>query len=539
MKWSENMPTKHILRELCRYKIGTYADIIYRNALLYANQEAFVYGDARVTFSDYNTRINSLIHALNQMGVKKGDVIGILSWNCLEYVDVYGAAMKGGFIASPFNPRLQAKELEYIINYSEANTLFVGPELVEVVSALRPRLPKVRNFISLEGSTASMIAHHDLLASHSGQEPDIQVDEDDPVTIIYTSGTTGVPRGALYTHRRFIEDSKTRVIDMSMQPGDKHILMSPLFHIAGNTYLRASLYSGGCNVILKFFNPAVTLQTIQDERATHIEIVPTHLVAMLNLPNLNHYDISSMKVMWYAASPMPLEVIRKAIKVFGPIFNQGYGQTESGPSVSHLSKEDHNVLDRQEKEQKKLISAGQPDIGVHVRIVDEKGNDVKPGEIGEIIVQSKQLMVEFWRKPDDTGKTLVDGWLHTGDMGYYDESGYIYIADRKRDMIISGGENVYPRAVEDVLYQHPSVLEVAVIGVPDPYWVEKVHAVVVLKPGKSVGAEELIDFCRDKIAHYKAPKSVEFVASLPKTAAGKILKRELRARYWPDSKSPN
>jgi acyl-CoA synthetase (AMP-forming)/AMP-acid ligase II len=244
-----------------------------------------------------------------------------------------------------------------------------------------------------------------------------------------------------------------------------------------------------------------------------------------------------MKLIWYAASPMPLEVIKKAMKVFGPIFSQGYGQTESGPMISHLSKEDHNVLDKTEEEQKKLMSTGQPDIGVHVRIVDEEGNDVKPGEVGEIIAQSKQMMVEFWRKPDDTGKTIVDGWLHTGDMGYYDERGYIYIADRKRDMIISGGENIYPREIEDVLYQHPSVLEVAVIGVPDPYWVERVHAVVVLKPGESVSAEELIDFCRGKIARYKAPKSVEFVASLPKSAAGKILKRELRGRYWTDSKS--
>jgi len=532
MGWRERMPTKNILRELCRYNIGTYADVIYRNALLYPGQEAFVYGDTRITFSEFNTRVNKLIHALQAMGVKKGEVIGILSWNCLEYADVYGAAMKGGFIASPFNPRLREDELEYIINYSEANTIFVGPELLEVGNSLRPRLPKVKNFISFEGSAPSMIAHHDLLASHSGQEPDVQVDEDDPVCIIYTSGTTGVPRGALYTQRRFIEDSKTLVIDMGLQPGHKRVLITPLFHVAGNTHFRSSLYIGGCNIILKFFDPAATLQIIQNERATHMDLVPTHLVAMLNLPDLNKYDISSMKFLWYGASPMPLEVLKKGMKVFGPIFAQGYGQSESGPAISHLSKEDHNVLDRPEKEQKKLVSAGRPDIGVQVRIVDDEGNDVKPGEVGEIIVWSKHIMVEYWHKPDDTRTNIVNGWLHTGDMGYYDEEGYIYIVDRRKDMIISGGENVYPREVEEILYRHPAVLEAAVIGVPDPYWIEKVHAVVVTKKGASTTAEELIAFCKERIAGYKAPKSVEFVDSLPKNPAGKILKRELREKYW-------
>jgi acyl-CoA synthetase (AMP-forming)/AMP-acid ligase II len=525
------MAAKYILKELCRYNAGTWADIIYRNALLYPDQEAFVYGDTRLTFAEFNARVNKLIHALHEMGVKKGDVLGILSWSCLGFVEVYGAAMKGGFIASPFNPRLQANELDYIINYSEASTLFVGPELVEVANALKPRLAKVKNFISLESSAPGMIAHDDLLKSHAGEEPDVKIDEDDPVCIIYTSGTTGMPRGALYTHRRFIEDSRTLVIDMRLKPGDKRVQITPLFHIAGNTHFRASLYSGGCNIIIKFFDAAETLKIIQDERATHMDFVPTHLVAMLNLPDLDKYDISSMKFLWYGASPMPLEVLKKGMKVFGPIFAQGYGQSESGPAISHLSKEDHNVLDRPEKEQKKLTSAGRPHTGVHVRIVDEKNRDVRPGTVGEIIVQSQHIMAEYWHKPEDTKETLVDGWVHTGDMGYYDEEGYIYIADRKKDMIISGGENVYPREVEEVLYSHPAVMEVAVIGVPDPYWIEKVHAVVVTKKGASTTAEELIAFCKKKIAGYKVPKSVEFVASLPKNPAGKILKRQLREKY--------
>jgi long-chain acyl-CoA synthetase len=526
------MPKRNILSELSRYKIDTFAHIIHRHALLQPDQEAFVYGSQRITFSEFNARVNSLIHALLVMGVKKGDVIGILSWNCLGFAEVYGAAMKGGFIASPFNTRLKERELEYVINYSEANSLFVGPELMEMANQLRPHLPKVKNFISLEASVPGMIYHRDLLTNYSKAEPDVQIDEDDPVCILYTSGTTGMPRGALYTQRCLIDDTETVVIDMSLKPGHRHVQITPLFHIAGNQHFRGFLYIGGCNIIMKFFDPAATLQTIQDERATHVDIVPTHVAAMLNLPDLDKYDISSLKFLWYGGSPMPLEVLKKGMKVFGPIVAQGYGQTESGPNISHLSREDHNVLDRPEKEQRKLRSAGKPDIGVQVRIVDEKGNDVQPGEVGEILARSKHIMVEYWHKPEETNTTLVNGWIHTGDMGYCDEEGYLYIADRKKDMIISGGENVYPREVEEVLYQHPTVLEAAVIGVPDPYWVERVHAVVVTKKGASTTAEELTAFCKKQIAGYKTPKTVEFVDSLPKNAAGKILKRELREKYW-------
>jgi acyl-CoA synthetase (AMP-forming)/AMP-acid ligase II len=509
-----------LLKELSRYKIGTWADIIYRDALLYPNQEAFIYKDRRTTFSEFNTRVNRLIHALHGMSIRKGDILGILSWNCLGFTEVYGAAMKGGFIASPFNPRLQASELEYIINYSEANTLFVGPELLEV-----------RNFICLEGSPAGIMTYENLLSSHSEQEPDIQVDEDDPVGIIYTSGTTGVPRGALYNQRRFVEDSKNLSMDMELQLGHKRCQITPLFHIAGNTHFRSSLYIAGCNIIMKSFDPAETLNTIQREHVTHMDIAPTHLVAMLNLPDFNKYDISSLKVLWYGGSPMPLEVLKKGIKAFGSIIVQGYGQSESGPTISHLSKEDHDVLDKPQDEQKKLASAGRPDIGVQIRIVNDKDEDVEAGEMGEIIVRCKQVMVEYWHKPDDTQANIVNGWLHTGDMGYYDEEGYIYITDRKKDMIISGGENVYPKEVEEILCQHPVVLEVAVIGVPDAYWVEKVHAVVVIKEGANVSEEEIISFCKGKIAGYKIPKSIEFVDMLPRNSTGKVLKRELKERY--------
>jgi acyl-CoA synthetase (AMP-forming)/AMP-acid ligase II len=273
------------------------------------------------------------------------------------------------------------------------------------------------------------------------------------------------------------------------------------------------------------------MQTLEDEQATDIHIVPTHLVSMLNVPEINSYDLTKLNRIWYAASPMPLELLRKGIERFGPVFAQGYGQTESGPDISILSMESHNVINKSPEEQKLLTSCGQPCLWVHVRIVDDNGNDVEPGVVGDIIVQSKSVMVGYWRKPDLTKETIVNGWLYTGDMGYYDEQGYMYIVDRKKDLVISGGENIYPREVEELLYRHPAVSECAVIGVPDEKWVERIHAVIALKTGQSATEDEIINFCKENIARYKAPRSVEFVEILPKSPQGKILKKELRTKY--------
>jgi len=290
------MTDKYILKELCRYNIGTFSDVIYRNALLHPEREVFIYKSKRITFSEYNTRVNSLINALRKMGDKKGDVIGILSYNCLEYADFFGAAWKGGYIASPFNFRLQTRELEYLINYSEANTLLVGPEFIDTIDSIKGKINKVNNFISIEKMTGDMVSFDELLRNESGEEPDIQVDEEDPLAIVYTSGTTGLPRGALYTQSRFMDNTKNLVMEMGLQPGDKHIQVMPLFHIGGIHHFRAFLYIAGSNVIMyqRSFDPAATLKVIQDEKATDIDIVATHLVAMLAVPDKEKYDISSI-----------------------------------------------------------------------------------------------------------------------------------------------------------------------------------------------------------------------------------------------------
>jgi acyl-CoA synthetase (AMP-forming)/AMP-acid ligase II len=534
-----------LLRELSRYQLGTFADIIYRNAILYPDSEAFVCGSERIGFKSFNERVNGLIHGLQALGIHKGDIIGILSWNRLEYPEVFGAAMKGGFILAHFNPRLQAEELIHVINDSEARVVFLGPEFGEMIARIHKRLSKAELFLTFGDAEGQMIAYREVLESHSNEEPEPNVREEDPLVIFYTSGTTGIPRGSIYTHRQKMENTSIKALDIGVEFGDRHLVVLPMFHIGGDSHIWPFFLMGGCNVIMPrpSFDPAEALQAIAQEQITDVHIVPTQLVSLLNLPDIERYDLHSLKRIWYAASPMPTEVLKRGLSVFGPIFMQGYGQTESGPDVTVLNKASHRDAMGSTEAQSVLASCGQPCIRVHVRIVDETGHDVEAGKIGEIIVKSKRIMTEYWRKPDETKETIRDGWLYTGDMGYYDEQGFIYIADRKKYMIITGGENVYPKEVEDVLYRHPAVKEAAVIGVPDPYWVERVHALVVFRENAQAAEEDIISFCKEHIAHYKAPKSVEFVESLPKNPQGKILKKEIRAKYWkqqaPDAEEGN
>jgi long-chain acyl-CoA synthetase len=527
------MSGKLVLRELSRYQLGTFADIIYRNAILYPESEAFVCGPERMSFEGFNERVNRIIHGLQSLGILKGDIIGILSWNRLEYPEVFGAAMKGGFVLAHFSPRLQAQELIHVINDSEPRVLFLGSEFVETIAGIRNHLSKTACFLTFGEAEGQMMAYGEMLESQSKEEAEPTVEEDDPFTIFYTSGTTGIPRGAIYTHRQKMENTIMKALDIGVEFGDRHLVVLPMFHIGGDSHIWPFFLMGGCNVIMPrlSFDPAEALQAIAKERITDVHIVPTQLISLLNLPDIEQYELPHLKRIWYAASPMPTEVLKRGLSVFGPIFMQGYGQTESGPDVTVLNRANHRYSGESTETQSVLASCGQPCIRVHVRIVDQAGRDVEPGEIGEIIVKSRKNMTGYWRRPEETKETIRDGWLHTGDLGYYDERGFIYIADRKKDMIITGGENVYPKEVENVLYGHPAVQEAAVVGIPDPYWVERVHAVVMLKGNAQATEEDIISFCREQIAHYKAPKSVEFVEFLPKNPQGKILKREIRSRY--------
>ena len=527
------MSNKLLLKELSRYQLGTFADIIYRNAILYPENEAFVCGSERISFKDFNERVNRLIHGLKGLDIQKGEVIGILSWNCLQYTEVFGAAMKGAYVIAHFNPRLKEQELVHVINDSRAIVLFVGSNLIEVVDNIRHKLSHTKIILSFEDKGVNMLAYRDVVAGRSNEEPQPEVKEHDPLVIFYTSGTTGIPRGAVYTHQQKMENACMKALDIGLEFGDRHLVILPMFHIGGDSHIWPFFLMGGCNVIVSepSFDPAAALQAIVEEHITDVHIVPTQLVSLINMPGIENYDLGKLKRIWYAASPMPTEVLKRGLAIFGPIFMQGYGQTESGPHTTVLTKNAHRVIENPPAQQNVLASCGQPCVGVHMRVIDEAGCDVETGKIGEIIIRSKRNMTGYWRNSDATEKTIKDGWLYTGDMGYFDERGFIYIADRKKDMIVTGGENVYPKEVEEILYQHPAIMEAAVIGISDDYWVERVHAVVVLKQGATATAEEIIEFCKAHIAHYKAPKGVEFVETLPKNPQGKILKKEIRKRY--------
>jgi long-chain acyl-CoA synthetase len=518
------------LDELSRFQNGTFAEVILRHAVLSPGAVAFASGETEITFKEFNEKVNRIIDALHLMGFHKGDVIGILSWNCLDYTCVLGAAMKGGFIASPYNPRLKASEIEYLISYSQAKILFFGPEMVDAARHLKA-MHKDLKIISFENSFTDFSFIRDIVDGSTSDEPKSVVCEEDPVLIVYTSGTTGLPKGALYTHNRLMTNARVFLSAIPTGKKDTNLLALQLFHIAAVEAFLVFLYVGGTSIIVKSFDARSVMQTIQDKRPTVISLVPTALAAILSLPDLEKFDHSSLVRLAYMGSSMPVSLLTKAIDVFGMILYQYYGQTESGPLVSFLPAEAHTVVHGSPEDQKILKSCGHPPLGVQVRIVDTTGKDVRMGQTGEIIVRSKEIMKEYWQKPEETGKTIVDGWLHTRDLGYFDNNGYIYIADRQQDMIITGGEHVFPREVEEVLYQHPLVSEAAVIGVPDEYWVERIHAIVVLKHGSSLAPEEIIEFCKQRLARFKAPKSCVFVDSLPKSATGKILKNELRKSY--------
>jgi acyl-CoA synthetase (AMP-forming)/AMP-acid ligase II len=369
-----------------------------------------------------------------------------------------------------------------------------------------------------------------LIAEGRTEEIKVSVTENDLYNVNYTGGTTGVSKGVVRIHRTYVSSVMMELIEGEIRENETYLAVTPLTHAAGALLLPAFLRGGSC-VILPGFNPAQFLQTVEQEKVTFSFMVPTMIYNLLDHPDVGKYDTSSLRTIIYGAAPMSPERLKEAIQIFGPIFTQYYAQVEAVMPVTLLRKQEH-IVAGDAKGVARLSSCGRPSIAYRLKLVDEQGRDVPVGQPGEILVQGPSVMVGYLKRPELTAETLRDGWLHTGDIARMDEDGYIYIVDRKKDMIVSGGFNIYPKEVEDVLYEHPAVAMAAVIGVPHPKWGEEVKAVVVLKPGAAATAEQLIAFCKERKGSLISPKTVDFAERIPVTGLGKPDKKALKEPYW-------
>ena len=513
-------------------KLKVWGDIARRNAAAAGDKPAFVSASGSVTFAEVNARVNRLNNALAALGLVRGDRVAILSRNRHEFFEVYGVA-KSGLIAVPLNWRLSARELLHPLQDSSPSVIVAEPHFAAVVDALRPDLASVRHFLVLGEVREGWRVYEGILAGASADEPRAEPGPDDALCLTYSSGTTGVPKGAIITHRGALNNCRAMIEDMlKLTPDDVGLAVMPLFHVGGMWYhLFPGFAAGGTTVILPQFDPHSVLAAIAERGVTQVHLVPTMIGALLDQPGVRSMDLGRLRTLYYAASSIPLGLLKRAIEVFKHCgFIQSFGSTEAG-GVTALLPEDHVAAMRDPASEHLLLSCGRAFGGATVEIRDFAGAPAAQGSIGDIAVRSDRIMAGYWNNPGATAQTIVDGWLYTGDLGYLDDAGYLYIVDRKHDMIVTGGENVYPREVEDVLYRDPNLAEVAVFAIPDPKWVQRVAAAVVLKPGRTTTAEEIKQRAAQDLASYKCPKTVFFVDSLPKNATGKILKNELRRQY--------
>ncbi len=510
--------------------------LITRAAEKFPHKTAIIQDGKSFSYAQFNQRINRLASALGNLGLAKGERLGVLTKNCHQFLEIYFAAAKTGAIFCPYNYMLTPAELKGLMEYSSPRFLFYSQEFEAMMPDTAGSVPAVERAVCLETPGWSQALDYEgLIAGGTKAEPMAEVGDLDVMSIFFTSGTTGLPKGAMRSHRHILSTAVTGLIENQISYGEIALIATPMYHVAFEDLIGRCFFVPNTSVVYtKPFEPAAVLKTLAQEKITNCLMVPTMIAALLNTPEIETTDLSALKRIFYVGAPMPVELLRQALKVFGKQgtgFCQQYGQTETGPLTTILPPEDH-VADGPEEQVKRLASAGRPVLDYQVRIVDEAGGEVPRGEVGEIAVKSEAMMLGYWQLPEKTAEKMQDGWLLTGDMGYMDDDGYIYIVDRKDDLIISGGKNIYPREVEEALYEHPAVLEAVVVGVPDDYWGEAVKAVVALKPGAEADAEAIQEFAAEKLARYKAPKTLEVWEDLPKSATGKLLRRKVREVYW-------
>jgi acyl-CoA synthetase (AMP-forming)/AMP-acid ligase II len=504
-----------------------------RAALRWPQRPAWLEGDVVVTFREAETRVNRLARALLALGLGHGDRVGMLIPNCRQGLETILAPMKAGLGVVPMNIRLHPSEHAYMLNDSGARVLVYHETFREHLAQIRGSLKTVEHVICLGQGAPGDLGFEAVQDGRSATPPEVPIELDDLAWLFYTSGTTGRPKGAMLTHRNFVAMVKIMLLDLNPARETDVLLHAAAITHGSGVSMFHHLARGAANAFpaTRSFEPPRIFEAIQRYRVTTMFLAPT-MVHMLTTSGAHRdYDLSSLHTIFYGGGPMYVEQQQAAVRTFGPIFCQLFGQGEAPMVCTTLAKAEHLAGDDPVK-QRRLASAGRETTGVRVRVVDDEDREVPPGTQGEIVVQGDLVMKGYWGQPEATAEALRNGWLHTGDVGHLDEDGYLYITDRKKDMIISGGANIYPREVEEVICAHPAVHEVAVIGVPDQTWGESVKALVVLRPGQRATEPEIIEHCRMALASYKKPASVEFLPDLPKNAYGKVLKRELRERYW-------
>ena len=490
-------------------------------------------GERKLTYLEVDRLANRFANSLLAQGLTKGDRFTYVSLNSIEMVIMYYGAAKVGVVPVPLNYRLAPREVLYIVNDSESKLLFSQPEFIDGIDTVRSDIQNVQTYIHLSSSEdrERWVSYENWLVNDDSN-PRAHVSDTDQLYQMYTSGTTGLPKGVMSNHYSVCENISSGILFSGMELSrERSLIVAPLYHVAAAVTAMLIIARGGSLVIVDAFDPINVVHKLEGEKISIVTLVPAMIQACLVcVQDLDSRDFSSLRRITYGASPIAKEVLVKAMEKFGCEFSQGFGMTELSCIATGLSAEDH--VRAIESEPELLASAGRAVLGTDVRIADENDLEVPYGTVGELQVRGPQVMTGYWNKPEATAETLKDGWMHTGDAAKMDERGYIYIQDRIKDMIVSGGENIYPAEVENALFQHPAVADAAVIGIPSEQWGESVMAFLVLQGEEKPTTEELIEFCRERLAGYKLPRQVELVDVLPRNASGKVLKNQLREPYW-------
>lgn len=511
----------------------TLAEMCIHQAQVRPNAVAFLSNNQSYTYQQLDLDSNQVSHGLTGAGVKPGSRVALLGKDSVAHYEILFGCAKIKAVLVDLNWRLAPTEILYILNHAKTEVLFVAQAFFPLVAPLLPQLSRVRTIVALDGTHSNWPDYEDWKAAQLATQPSFEYSPDDVAVQMYSSGTTGRPKGVLLANYSFFRLMQGMLASddswMSLNPADTLLLSLPQFHIGGLWWAIQGYAVGATSVIVDTFVAWQALQLIERHHVTKAVLVPAMIQLMLEEPNCAHTDLSSIKGIVYGGSPISPPLLRKAMETFGCDFFQIYGLTETGNCAVCLRPADHDPMDSP-----RLKAAGRPFPGVEIKIIDGQGRILPPMRSGEICIKSPSNMLGYWKNESATAQTLVGGWVHTGDVGYMDQEGYVYVCDRIKDMIIYAGENLFPAEIEAVLSEHEAVAEVAVIGIPDEKWGEVVKAFVVPRQGGEIKQRELIDFARSRIADFKVPKSITFVDALPRNPSGKVLKRVLRAPFWQD-----